>query len=570
MNRVFVLVALCVLPLFAQAQVDYNKQYFNGKQLYREGKYNLAMETFKPLTSYDKNNPFVQYASFYYALSAYHQGYRAVAKDQLNQIRSLYSSWDKMDDVNFWLAKIHFDNRDYFQGLKLLASIEDKKLSKDIETMKTAALAGVTDIETLKMMQEEHPKDGVVIRQLAKALSQDLADDANLALLEQLIKTHNLKRNEFIPEAPKSFTKDRYVVSVVMPFMANTLEPTPSKKRNQIVLDFYEGMRLAVDTLATQNVNISLRAYDSERDNSKIRSLLSTDELKNSDLLVGPFFQEESKPLLEFAYANNINIINPFFNNSELIANNPHSFLFQPTLETIGTRSGEFLAAHASKKNCMVFAGPTRKDSIITAHFVRSAQQNGLKVVAVNFIPKDGVKNILSTLATPTEFDEFKYPKEFTLKKDSIGSIFVSSDDPLLYVKVVSGVETRGDKILVLGSESWLENSTLDFEKYQTLPIVLAAPNFVSGSDPDAISFLRRYIKKHGRVPSAHARMGFELMMFAGRQLKEHGVYFQEALNKKEFIPGVLYQGFNYEMSRSNQYVPFIRYEGNALKVIEQ
>ena len=31
------------------AQVDYNKQYFNAKALFREGKYNLAMESFKPL-----------------------------------------------------------------------------------------------------------------------------------------------------------------------------------------------------------------------------------------------------------------------------------------------------------------------------------------------------------------------------------------------------------------------------------------------------------------------------------------------------------------------------------------
>jgi hypothetical protein len=31
--------------------------------------------------------------------------------------------------------------------------------------------------------------------------------------------------------------------------MASTLDPSPAPKRNQAVLDLYEGMKLAVDTL---------------------------------------------------------------------------------------------------------------------------------------------------------------------------------------------------------------------------------------------------------------------------------------------------------------------------------
>ncbi len=265
------------------------------------------------------------------------------------------------------------DNRDYFQGLKMLNNIKDKSFQNDVVALKANALKNVNDIETLKMMREEHPKDDIITKQLARALSNNINDPTNKALLESLIQTNNLKRSDYIPEAPKSFTKETYSVSVLMPFMANTLEPTTTKKRNQIVLDFYEGMKLAVDTLSTQNVNISLRAYDSERDNNKIKTILNTDELKNTDLIVGPFFQEEAKPILDFALANKINVLNPFVNNSDLISNNPYSFLFQPSFETIGSKSGEFLASYAVKKNCLVFSGPTKRDSILTASFVHCA-----------------------------------------------------------------------------------------------------------------------------------------------------------------------------------------------------
>ena len=32
----------------------------------------------------------------------------------------------------------------------------------------------------------------------------------------------------------------------------------------------------------------------------RIKSILNYDELKNTDLIVGPFFQEENKPIVDF------------------------------------------------------------------------------------------------------------------------------------------------------------------------------------------------------------------------------------------------------------------------------
>src|SRR5690606_18094657 len=146
---------------------------------------------------------------------------------------------------------------------------------------------------------------------------------SNKSLLDDIISTFRLKRNDFIPEAPASVKKDRYAVSVMMPFMVNTLEPTPSRKRNQIVLDLYEGMKLAADTLTKMAVDIHLRSSDTERNVAKIKNLLRSDELRSTDLIVGPFFQEESTPLLDFSLENRVNVLNPFANNNELTINKP-------------------------------------------------------------------------------------------------------------------------------------------------------------------------------------------------------------------------------------------------------
>ena len=564
----YLLLIFCAAP--ACAQLDYHKQYLNAKTLYREGKYNLAMETFKPLIAYDKNNPYSQYASFYYALAAYHQGFKPLARTSLNEIRKLSPTWDKMDEVNFWIGKINMEDRDYFQGLKVWSSIQDKSLQPLIEQLKTKSLSEVTDVETLRMMREEHPRDVIVAKQLATQLARNPSGPADKSLLDELIRTFNLNRADFVPEAPKSFFKDTYSVSVMMPFMVNTLEPSAGNKRNQNVLDFYEGMKLAVDTLAKQGVKISLRAYDTERNVNKIRSVLNTDELKNTDLLIGPFFQEEVKPIQDFSLANGVNLFNPLHNNLELLGNNPYAFLYQPSLETMGRKAGEYLSANAKRKTCLVFYGTTRRDSTLAASFSAAAQAKGMKIIAAHRLSREQSGNILSILTTATEYDEFRYPKQFSLKKDSVGGIYVASDDALIYAKVLSGIETRGDHIPVLGSESWLEQHTIDLEKFQNLPITLIAPNYVDTGRPYAKAFARKYVRTHGRVPTSYASTGYELMLFLGTQLKKNGVYFQEAMSKAGTIPGFITEGHNYQAGRSNDLVPFVRFESGNMKVVDK
>jgi hypothetical protein len=566
---IFVLGLFAFIHQSTFGQVDYNKQYFNAKALFRDGKYNLAMETFKPLIPYDPKNGFSEYASFYYALAAYNQGFKAVAKNSLNQLKTTHPKWNKMDEVNFWIGKIHFDDRDYFQGLKVFAAIQDKKIQEDVAGVKMTALKSISDTETLKMMYEEYPKDVAIAQSLASALAKDQSLPEDKKLLEDLIAKFNFKRTDFIAEAPPTYFKDVYSVSVLLPFMVNTLDPSPAPKKNQSVLDLYEGMKLAVDTLDKQGVKLSLRAYDTEWKVAKIKTILNTEELKNTDLIVGPFFQDEAKPIQEFSLANQINTINPVHNNSDLVGSNPYGFLYQPSTETLGRKSGEFLAAYAKKKNCMVFYGTSKRDSLLAANFVQAAHQNGLKIMAAHKVPKDGSKMIFTILTTPTEFDEYRNPKQFTLGKDSLGSIFVASDDALIYAKVVSSIETRRDQIIVLGSERWLSQATIDFEKFHSLPIVLTAPNFTNPQKAACIAFEKKFVNTHGRVPSDYAALGFELMLIVGNQLKKNGVYFQNAFAKGP-VPGYLTEGVNFQQSRSNTLIPFIKFTEGQMVVVER
>jgi hypothetical protein len=105
--------------------------------------------------------------------------------------------------------------------------------------------------------------------------------------------------------------------------------------------------------------------------------------------------------------------------------------------------------------------------------------------------------------------------------------------------------------------------------KYQSLGVVFAAPNYTSASNRFYKAFTKKYIKVHGQAPSGYAKMGYELMLFTGNMLKKHGVYFQSAFNDGKVLPGYLSEGFNYQFSHDNQYVPFVKFDQGELVAIK-
>lgn len=421
------------------------------------------------------------------------------------------------------------------------------------------------------MMMEDYPRDSTVARSLANLLARNLGDDAARQELEDLIKRFEFNRSEFIPEAPSTVHKERYAVSLLMPFDLRTLTPAPGRKNNQVILDFYEGMKLALDSLNAEGIEISLRAYDTQRDAERIKALLDTEELKTTDLIVGPLFLDETAIVKEFSETYGINVIHPFSRSSDVIGTNPHSFLFQPTSETLGVKSAEFLAAHAAdEKECFVFYGPGKQDSVLAFSFMKHAIEKGINIIHFERVEPRESRIINEILQTPTEFDDFKYPTEYTLRKDSIDCIFVASDDPVIYAKVVGSVEARGDSILVVGSENWLDDNAVDLETYQSLRVALAAPNFADPEKPGYKNFFRAFLRRYGRKPSKVAQMGYELLLFVGHQLKDNGVYFQQGLFEAGNLPGYLGAGFRYPYSRDNQLIPFIGIRDGELALIDQ
>lgn len=559
------LLILC-FAFAAQAQ-DFKKQFRKAKELFNQANYSAAMDAFNPLMVYDKNNSYAEYATFYYALSAQRLGFSTVAKNQFAHLRKTYPTWPQLNEATLWLSKLYFESGDYFIAMKLANEITDPSMKEKLDSIKRVHLSKIKDVEIAKMLREENPNDPEVDRALVTAIGQSPSRDLDLNLFQSILQKYYWNEADFISTAPgQTIFRERYRVAALLPFRASTLEPSPERKKNQPILDIYQGMHLASDSLEKSGIHIDLLAYDTERNPEVTKALLEQDELKSVDLIIGPLFAEDAKPVQQFARENQINVVvNPVSNNSDFLADNPYSFLYQPSHETIGRKSAELVARNVSNKKTLVYYGESPKDSVMAFNYIKKALELGLKVVYAEEVRLETSFRILDKLAKATKYDEWKNPLEFTMKKDSIGSIFVASDDPVIYTKVVNSVETRGDSILVIGTEAWLEENSADYSKLEKTKVVFAAPNFCSPISAPAIYFRDAYLKRHGVLPSDNARKGFEMMMNLGKALGTYGTNFPYSLQNGASIPGFLTSGFGLQPTRDNGNFSFVTFKMGEL-----
>ncbi len=99
-------------------------------------------------------------------------------------------------------------------------------------------------------------------------------------------------------------------------------------------LHFYEGFMIAADSMAnSRGMNVELKVYDVDSDIKKADTAVIDPWLKTADLIVGPFHLKPFNVVKQFAVENNIPIVNPITQRSEIIDNQPNVIKVKPSME---------------------------------------------------------------------------------------------------------------------------------------------------------------------------------------------------------------------------------------------
>lgn len=565
MNRTifFVILLLCLGANFASGQSsDYQRAYLNGKELFRNENFNLAVKAFEEATVDAPDNPFKEYASFFYALASYKDERMYQARSMFLQILEKYPRWEKIEEVRYWLANIYFEEGQYEMALQQVEKISSKPLEKQTTEMALHFLVQVESITRLKELLEKFPGSKTVAKAIADKINEQPIITRDLDLLNELMQKYNLKDVYDMVAPTNSIKKESYKVAVLLPFMYDQYKTSNNQKN--FVLELYEGIQLALDHLKENGVSIQMFAYDTEKSAEKTRQILEREELKGMDLIIGPLYSGPIEQASKFSYDNRINMVNPVSANSKIVANNPFSFLLLPSLETQGIKAAEFAQKQfmGNDKKVLIFHGPSAEDSTLAYNYRFTLNEIADRAARVREIKKQDAKNIFNFLVTRRTYEGKEDEEAFKIPSDSLSHIFVvsDSDEGMIAANLISALEIRRGEIKVMGLYDWVDYSFVVPEQLERLEVNLLAPDFIDHNSENFQEFRTKYLQKFNTVPSKFSALGFETMRFFGDLLEKYGIYFQVELKDIGFMPGYLMPGFEYNGSNDNQYLPIVRF----------
>ncbi len=559
---------LCLVATLAIAQKSktptassLQAQYQAGKNLFDQGKYALAMEAMKSLSNYQENNPFLEYASFYFGLSAYNLDQLAVAKNMFLQMERKHPKWEKINEVHFWLAKTYFEQEDFEEGMAALQKIQGKQagqksLAAEGQAMKQYYLGRVKNQELLEKLHHKFPKDKVIGTALADAIILKPYKEQKHELLDSLVAAYDLNSEEYFTVTQESsIKKDLYRVGVMFPFSSQQLSLEMRQQANQLVIDLYDGIRMAIQDLKKEGVKIELYAYDTERDAKKTKALLEAPEMRTMDIIVGPLLSNTNPVVSAFSLENRMNMFNPVSSNPLVIGDNPFSFLIKPSVETQAIRAAEFALESLPRATPLVIYGTSPQDSMSAFSYKQRYEEEYLtgKVIMQRVIPEESA----SIQQMIYQMDSLRM----------VGHIFVSSDNELIISNILAGMRFQGKKIPLIGHEDWLKIRTVSYQQLESISAYLIAPDFEYHPE-NHNAFRDRYVELQNTLPSEYVYEGYDAMYFLGKMLHEHGIYFQKSFEDNERIESKFFAGYNYYNANDNQVVPIVTFKDSELTIV--
>lgn len=568
----FFSISLLILPfsIFAQPSDEYQKSYLNGRNAFKEGNYHSACEFLLPLTAESLPNSFAIPSAYLYALSTFKLGDFERSKGMCLQTLQRYPTWEKRDELYYLLSNTYFEQQKPRLAIQFLNKTET--LKNDIEQLKKTYYDKITALDTLIALQKDYPSDNLLATSLAERLAKSYSStEKNKMLLHFLVQEYKLKINELVNE-PKSVLKNSYKVALLFPFQLNEIETKISKRSNQYILDFYEGLKIAVDTLRSRGISLEIFAYDTEKEASIINSIIILPELKTMDLIIGPVFPVQIPIVTTFCQENKIININPFSANSKITENNEFTLLFQPTLEiqagisaryaneyfrqdstySLTYSKSKYKEGPKDRTKVIIFYGNEVKDSLLATYHRDSCLSNKLNVIHFEKINRSRVSLLNSILGD-------------TSKLGKINHVFVTTSDEVIAANIISLIEVSRQNTPVITKSDWLTFNLISYEQFEKRNVFFIQTDFYDYSSPLFKNFKSSFTSRTKIYPTYHAVQGFELMMYFGEALYRYGTYFKTGLNAEGFTKGKILGGFDFSNSYANRYVTISRFKDRNL-----
>ena len=359
-------------------------------------------------------------------------------------------------------------------------------------------------------------------------------------------------------EVDKKSSSDNSI-ALILPFQLDKIKNLSKSNKSDLskadlAIDFYQGFKFALDSLASEGFNFKLKVFDSQNQETRIVNLARANSVLENSLIIGPVFPNLIKTFGEFATLDKKVFISPLAA-SIPSSNNANLVTINNTIDQHGWKIADFinrnykpsdvniLLINTQKSDDEKFAAPIRRflKSLSNSKFVIVQKPNAIAI------------------------ESFLDPVKTNL-------VIITSSDPGFVSPIINRLNALNKvnfNIEVFGHPNWIKLQNMDIAKLQALKTRLTSSYFLNNKDASVKHFISRYRDEYNIAPTEYAIKGFDTGYYFGKLLALHGTDYVKYITEETYQG--LHNKFRFKRDEKLGYINtelmLLQYQGFELRL---
>ncbi len=270
-------------------------------------------------------------------------------------------------------------------------------------------------------------------------------------------------------------------------------------------LEYYEGVLMAIDTLKSRGMNITLDVIESNNDSTSINiSKIKT----NTNLIIGPVFPKTFPAVAGFAKRHSIPIISPL-STEETNATNPFVVQMNTPQKFRFKAMVDYIIQHNEHTHvCIVYNNESlEKKSMNLCKAAFNERKSDLESKHISFeeiyFPSAGTAGLDRALGKKENAIVVVLSKQQAFANNIVTKLYQAS---------------KSHKIELWGLPQWETYENLELDFLYDLKFKLVTSGEVDYTSPLANQFIKRYREKYGTEPTKFSFQGYDQMLYIVNQ----------------------------------------------------
>ena len=348
-----------------------------------------------------------------------------------------------------------------------------------------------------------------------------------------------------VPVHQKSFE-----IAVLLPFHSDMNNSSSDIRRSDFMLEYYQGMKLAVKEAEKLGSKFNIHFYDTDNDTTTLINILKKAELDKMDIIIGPTDYAQVKIAAYFARKREIPLFSPITSMTSVWSNNPYVFNLNPSDQMQAKEFLTYFKKHHKDENLFI----VRDGEYFDKNF-------GMALIAECKAQKVTITSI--------SYDRFLKWSDYL--GDSNAVIVHTSYNKTSVNFSVTSLLSMTPNVTLVGPDKWLDFSSVDYSQWEKLNITFIGKNKAQLHNDKSKEMVSQYRLLYNDDPSWYTYMGYDHLLFSCEVLNAFGEYFPLFIEGKDLA----YTNTNIKLNKEgncfqNQYITILQLRDSKLIDVTQ